>query len=468
MSALLDDADVVVLTSRFAPDLDGGYAIAVLSRLLALKRAGVRSPVLLTLDVATPRDLERAVAYASAAGVSRGSFTMRNLFDEALRDQGWLRARALPGGRTPGVTYRELRDERGALVVSLPVIADGSPWHLTDANVVVHGDQGDMVLPGFAALYVAWLGHVADSLRSAAGDQDRRLVVFCESRQIGETLGEWVDPRVRIVHTVHNSHLARPFSRVAPVRDEGWRRWLESLDCFDLVVWPTVAQAAEVDERFPHHVRFASVPSAIVPRRPARTSTRTSARSARDTVVMACRLVEQKRVDLAVLAWEEVIRQRPNARLDVYGYGPLRERLAAMIRERGLEGVVRLRGHAADVRAAMERSRVFLSTSDFEGQGLAIIEALSAGIPVVSFDVRYGPAEVIGDGGILVPPGDVSRLSAAILSLLDDDQRWDQTSERARRAAARFTPEVVGAQLRREIDAVLAAPASRLCSLAGA
>lgn len=464
MSALLDDADVVVLTSRYAPHLDGGYAIAVLSRLLALKRAGVRSPVLLTLDVATPRDLERAVAHASAAGLSRGSFTMRNLFDEVLRDQGWLRARALPGGRTPGVTYRELRDERGALVVSLPVITDGSPWHLTDANVVVHGDQGDMVLPGFAALYVAWLGHVADSLRSAAGDQDRRLVVFCEARQIGETLGEWVDPRVRIVHTVHNSHLARPFSRAAPVRDEGWRRWLENLDCFDLVVWPTVAQAAEVDERFPHRVRFASVPSAIVPRRPARAS----ARRAGDTVVMACRLVEQKRVDLAVLAWEKVIRQRPDARLDVYGHGPLRERLAAMIRERGLEGAVRLRGHDADVRAAIEKSRVFLSTSDFEGQGLAIIEALSAGIPVVSFDVRYGPAEVIGDGGILVPPGDVSRLSAAILSLLDDDQRWDQTSERARRAAARFTPEVVGAQLRREIDAVLAAPASRLCSLAGA
>ena len=135
------DADVVVLTSRFAPDRDGGYAVAVLSRLLALHSAGVRHPLLLTLDVGSPRDRERAVAYAHAHGVPAGSFTMRNLFDEAVRDPRRLRAQARPGGRTPGVAYRELRDDHGALVVSLPVVADAA-WHLSEANVVIHGGEG--------------------------------------------------------------------------------------------------------------------------------------------------------------------------------------------------------------------------------------------------------------------------------------------------------------------------------------
>lgn len=455
------DADAVVLTSRFAPERDGGYAVAVLSRLLILRSAGARHPLLLTLDVGSSGDRERAVAYAHAHGVPAGSFTMRNLFDEAVRDPSWLRARALPGGPTPGVAYREVRDDRGALVVSLPVIADPA-WHLSEANVVVHGGAGDRVLPGFAALYVAWLSHVADDLRSAAGDADRRLVVICESRQVGETLNRWRDPRVRIVHTVHNSHLAHPFDAAAPVRDEGWRRWLDALDGFDLVLWPTRAQAREVDERFPHRVRFATVPSAILPRR----TRRVPSRRHDDVVVMACRLVEQKRVDLAIRAWEEVVRSRPGARLEVYGDGPLREHLRAMIRERGLDEAIRLRGHDDDVRAAMAKARVFLSTSAFEGQGLAIVEALSAGVPVVSTDVRYGPAEVIGDGGILVPAGDVAGIAAAVVSLLGDDARWTRTSERARRAAARFMPETVGAQLRRELEATLAKPATRLCALA--
>lgn len=458
------DADVVVLTSRFAPDRDGGYAVAVMSRLVTLQQAGVHHPLLLTLDVSSAHDIERARARADAYGVPSTSFTMRNLFDEAVRDPQWLRARAAPGERTPGVDYRELRDEGGSLVLSLPLIADASAWHLSDANIVLHGGEGDRVLPGFAALYVAWLSHVAQALRDAAGDEERRLVVICESRQVGETLTGWCDPGVRVVHTVHNSHLARPFDDSAPVRDDGWRRWLTALDEFDLVVWPTQAQAREVDGRFPHRVRFASVPSAILPQRPARPH----ARGADDVVVMACRLVDQKRVDLAVRAWEEVVRARPAARLDIYGDGPLRDRLAALVRERGLEGAVRLRGHSDDVRMAMHQARVFLSTSAFEGQGLAIIEAMAAGLPVVSFDVRYGPAEIVGEGGILVRPEDVSGIAAAVVSLLDDDDRWLRASDQARLAAARFSPEVVGPQLREEIDAILARPASRLCALARA
>ena len=456
------DADVVVLTSRFAPERDGGYAAAVMSRVITLRSAGARHPLLLTLDVGSSRDRERAVAYARGHGVPVESFTVRNLFDEAVRDPRWLRARARPGGRTSGVTYRELRDGRGALAVSLPVIADPLAWHLSEANVVIHGGDGDRVLPGFAALYVAWLAHVAEGLRAASGDSERRLVVICESRQVGETLDRWRDPHVRIVHTVHNSHLAHPFDASSPVRDEGWRRWLDGLDGFDLVLWPTRAHAREVDERFPHGVRFATVPSAILPR-PAR---RPPPRRRDGVVVMACRLVEQKRVDLAVSAWEQVVRSRPGARLDVYGDGPLRAQLDTMIRNRGLEGAIRLRGHDDDVRGAMERASVFLSTSAFEGQGLAIVEALAAGVPVVSFDVRYGPAEVIGDGGVLVPAGDVTAVAAAVLSLLDDHALWARTSERARAAAARFTPETVGAALRRELDAVLAEPAHRLCPLA--
>jgi len=82
--------------------------------------------------------------------------------------------------------------------------------------------------------------------------------------------------------------------------------------------------------------------------------------------------------------------------------------------------------------------------------------------------VRYGPAEVIGDGGILVSPGDLSGLSTAILSLLQDEEQWDRTSGRARLAATRFTPDRVGVQLRRELDAVLAGPASRLACSRGA
>ena len=159
------DADVVVLTSRFAPDRDGGYAVAGMSRLVTLQQAGVHHPLLLTLDVSSAHDIERARARADAYGVPSTSFTMRNLFDEAVRDPQWLRASAAPGERTPGEDYRELRDAGGALVVGF---GRGQALDLHQAAALLRllqtlvDDVTDVVVARGAA--AAGLGVVGDVL----------------------------------------------------------------------------------------------------------------------------------------------------------------------------------------------------------------------------------------------------------------------------------------------------------------
>ena len=134
----------------------------------------------------------------------------RNLFDDVLGDPSWLFAAGEPAGdadREPGDEYREVTLPAGGPILSLPVIRDDPTWHLSDAAIIVHAPSGDRVLRGFRGLYTAWLTHIADERRAAAEDPDRMLVAIFESRQIGETMVDWDDPRVRLVHTVHNSHL---------------------------------------------------------------------------------------------------------------------------------------------------------------------------------------------------------------------------------------------------------------------
>jgi poly(glycerol-phosphate) alpha-glucosyltransferase len=466
----LPDADYVVLGSRIALGLDGGFAVAVPARVRLLEASGARLPLMLSVD-GQPGHVHGAQRRAFVdAGLLPDAGRFRNLFDELRAAPAWLQTAGEPGQRTPGVEYRTVTADADPLaepsldpdaasrpIASLPVFENDPQWHLRDAAVVLHASGGDRVVRGFRGLYIAWLEHIAAERRAAAGDPDRLFVVICESRQIGEALVGWDDPRVRLVHTVHNSHLPAPYDDPAAPVSGLWERWLGSVDRYDGVLWPTRAQRDEVALHFgdpgtfhvvPNTIDLGAEPSTSVPRDPRR-------------VVMVNRLAPQKRVDLAIRAWEKVSRTVPGARLDIYGDGPLREELQRLIDDLGLGASVSLHGVTAERDAVFDRSALLLTSTAFEGQGLSIAEALARGLPVVSFDARYGPREAIGDAGVLVAPGDVEGLAAAVTGLLQDDARRTDLAARARPAAAAFTPAAVRPALVAALTAAVAGPSRR-------
>lgn len=451
------DADFVVLTSRLAPHRDGGYAVAVASRVRLLHSIGVTRPLLLTVDVGDAD--EHAKDNLLAFPEEHPNVEIRNLFDEIREDSSWLYDDAREGTRDPDISYRAIHDAAGHEVVSLPVIRDDAAWYLTEAPVVVRGSGEPRTLAGFRELYLAWLTRVAAQLRARAGDDSRRIVVICESKQLGELIADWTDPDVRIVHTVHNAHLTVPCEPSSPLRDEGWRRWLTLRDRFDAVIWPTASQMDDVTARFGADEGSVAIPTPVLPGpRPDPDRRRT-----RD-VLMVNRLAEQKRVDLAIAAWPRVLEKVPDARLNIYGDGPLRAQLQQLIDDLGLARSVRLHGHSDEVREAMATAAAFLCTSAYEGQNLAIGEALASGLPVVAFDVCYGPRDYVGEGGTLVTPGDADGVADALSILLTDEEARTAMSERARVQSVRLSPDAVGQAFCRLLDDVVARPARRVAA----
>ena len=132
-------------------------------------------------------------------------------------------------------------------------------------------------------------------------------------------------------------------------------------------------------------------------------------------VLAAGRLVAQKGFDLAIRAFARAA--APDARLVIVGEGPLRAELAALARRLGVAERVDLPGYAPDLRPWLDRARVFLLGSRFEGYGAVVVEALAAGRPVVAFDATPAVDELLArapERGVGVPAGDVDALARAL------------------------------------------------------
>lgn len=427
------DAWYLILSSRLIPDLDGGYTISALARARQMAEAGA-PPLLLTVD---PGAVAAHAAHRTTfveRGAASASEIFRNLFDEAVASAGgaadWLREAAHDGHADPELEYRDVAG--GAL--SLPVVVDPD-WHLTRAPIVIRDTAGESVgvIDGFGALYRAWLSRIASDLRA---ENARPVVLICESRQLGELLVGWGDDDVRILHTVHTIHLEPPH-RADSDLNRLWSRWFEVAHRFDAVLWPTAHQRNDVRQRFGTAANDLVVAHAVA----ASAATVPAADRDPGRVVILGRLAPGKRLAHAVRAFARVSADVPEARLELWGEGAERAELEKLVDELGLTAVVSLPGLTTDPGTVLDRAAVYLTTSAFEGQGLAMAEALAHGTPVVAWDIRYGPRDMLAEGGgILVPDGDEDALVSALVEILTDADTRQRLSDEALDAASAMSP----------------------------
>ena len=160
------------------------------------------------------------------------------------------------------------------------------------------------------------------------------------------------------------------------------------------------------------------------------------------------RLMPSKGVLELPAIWARVVECLPDARLAIAGHGSdstvrqLHERIAAA----GLSQHVAVPGFVpdTDLRALLERARIFVFPSHEEGFGMAVLDALSLGLPVVAWRI---PAleENFGDAVDMVEEGDIEAFATRAVALLSNDDLSARRRGDARRCAARYDWEVTAA-----------------------
>ncbi len=120
-------------------------------------------------------------------------------------------------------------------------------------------------------------------------------------------------------------------------------------------------------------------------------------------------------------ALPQVLEQHPKLQVLVFGRGPLEAELRQAITDRGLAGNVRLMGFRDDLPGLMGCLDLLVHPADMEGLGVSLLQASAARVPIIASRAG-GMPEAVRDGlnGLLIEPGDVAGLTAAMNQLLDD------------------------------------------------
>jgi glycosyltransferase involved in cell wall biosynthesis len=152
------------------------------------------------------------------------------------------------------------------------------------------------------------------------------------------------------------------------------------------------------------------------------------------------RLEEQKRFDLLLDAFMLIAQEFPDWNLRIRGNGSKEEALRQKIQDLGLRHRVEILPVTPDVETEYLNASIYAMSSKFEGLPMTLIEAMSYGLPCVSFDCPNGPSEIIADGknGFIVPYGDTKALAKRLSSIMADEALKTTLGAQARASVEKF------------------------------
>lgn len=167
-------------------------------------------------------------------------------------------------------------------------------------------------------------------------------------------------------------------------------------------------------------------------------------------VIAVGRLDYQKGFDRLIQAWQRVqsTRRFKDWTMDIFGQGEWQEMLQQMINKAGLQSTARINRPTNNIVDEYIKSSLIVMTSNYEGFGMVLVEAMACGVPAIAFDCKCGPKDIIrqGENGLLVHNGDVDGLADAMMEVMADDDYRKMLSENAKAVVDTYSEQAVMAR----------------------
>lgn len=241
------------------------------------------------------------------------------------------------------------------------------------------------------------------------------------------------------IYLNHNPHTNFPYNFDSPIR-ETMKLIYNNIEKHDAIIVLTNEQKRDINLRFRNLNNCFLIPHSFS----GNCSIGNFKKRNLNKIISVARFDEQKQNDHLIKAFHEVVKVVPNAVLEFYGFGDKQQEMENLIEELELFNNVFIKGFTNDIETIFKTAAFKVMSSKYEGQPLAILESLSFGCPVISYDTKYGPQDMIIDGknGYIVEYNNIGGLAKAMIDLLKNPEKIKLFSEQCPLSLENYTDEV--------------------------
>lgn len=246
---------------------------------------------------------------------------------------------------------------------------------------------------------------------------------------------EMKHPNINTISVLHNNHTDAPYTSNADIKSL-WKPFLTDLRNIKYVVCLTKRQEKDLHQRFPE------LPLKVIQHAICKPNIYPIKRK-KNSIIFLGRLAPQKQSSHLIEVFRLVKNSILDAEFHIYGEGSELPILMELVNRYKLSSSVFFHGFTNDPLSAFASCSISLMTSFYEGFPLTFGESMSVGTPFVTYDINYGPDEIIQNGinGIIVPQHDIMAAANAIIDLFKNPKKLQKLSKEAKKVTDYYTIE---------------------------